>query len=59
MAQATDQDLAMVNIDSDEIIVRDYSRAAQVFVAIMLRELDEKQKESSDEPDPGLRASVN
>jgi hypothetical protein len=48
----------MVNIDSDEIIVRDYSRAAQVFVEIMLRELDEK-KESGDEPDRGLRASLN
>jgi hypothetical protein len=59
MAEATDQDLAMVNIDSDEIIVRDYSRAAQVLVAIALRELDEKKKESGDEPDPGLRASLN
>jgi hypothetical protein len=49
----------MVNIESDEIIERDYSRAAQVLVAIMLRELDEKQKESGDEPDPGLRASVD
>jgi hypothetical protein len=59
MAQATDQDLAMVNIDTDEIIVRDYSRAAQVLVTIGLRILDEEKKGCDDEPDLGLRASVN
>lgn len=59
MAQATDQDLAMVNIDSDEIIVRDYSRAAQVLVTIGLRILDEEMKGCDNEPDSGLRASVN
>jgi hypothetical protein len=59
MAEATNQDLAMVNIEPDEIVARDYSRAAQVFVAIALRELDDEQKGGSDEPDSGLRSSIN
>lgn len=58
MAPATDQDVAMVDIDSDEIIVRDYSRAAQVLVTIGLRILDE-QKGCDDEPDSGVRPSLN
>jgi len=49
----------MVNIDSEEIVVRDFSRAAKVLVTIRLRELDEEMKENTDEPDLGLRASFN
>ena len=45
----------MVDIDSGDVVVRDYSRAAKIFVAIRLRELEEGQKEDSDGPDTGLR----
>jgi hypothetical protein len=59
MAEATDQDLAMVNIDSEEIIVRDYARAAQVLVTIGLRILHEDQKGCDEESDSGVRPSLN
>ena len=49
----------MVNIDSEEIVARDYSRAAQVLVTIGLRILDEDQKGYDDEPDSGVRPSLN
>ena len=59
MVETTNQDLAMVNIDSEEIVVRDFSRAAKVLVAIRLRELDQEKEENTDEPNLGLRASIN
>jgi hypothetical protein len=46
----------MVNVEAEEIIERDYSRAALVLIAIGLRILEE---EGSDEPDPGLREGVD
>jgi hypothetical protein len=49
----------MVNIDSEEIVVRDFSRAAKVLVAIRLRELDQEKEENTDEPNLRLRASFN
>lgn len=48
----------MVNIKSEEIVVRDYSRVAKVLIAIGLRIL-ENEKESDDEPDSGLRAGID
>jgi hypothetical protein len=47
----------MVNVESEEVVVRDYSRVAKVLIAIGLRIVE--NKESDDEPDPGLRASVD
>jgi hypothetical protein len=46
----------MVNVEVEEIITRDYSRAAQVLIAIGLRILEE---EEHNEPDPGLREGVD
>lgn len=48
----------MVNVEVDEVVVRDYTRTSQILIAIQLRLLEE-DREESDEPDPGLRASVN
>jgi hypothetical protein len=48
----------MVSVDVEPVVVRDYSRASQVLIAIQLRLLEE-DREESDEPDPGLRPSVN
>ena len=45
----------MVDIDSGDVVVRDYSRAAKILVAIRLRELEALQEEDSDGPDAGLR----
>jgi len=45
----------MVNVEAGQIVSRDYTRAAKVLVAIGLRILEEE----SDEPDPGLRPSVD
>ena len=56
MEPATDQDLAMVSDEDSEFVVRDYSRAAKVLVAIGLRILEEEER---DDPDPGLRPSVD
>lgn len=49
----------MVNADTAGFAVRDYARAAQTLIAIQLRILGEEQKGCDDEPDPGLRASLN
>jgi hypothetical protein len=49
----------MVNADTADMEVRDYSRAAQTLIAIQLRILDLEQKGCSDEPDTGLRAGLN
>jgi hypothetical protein len=46
----------MVSVEVEEIITRDYARAAVVLIAIGLRILEE---EASDEPDPGLREGVD
>jgi hypothetical protein len=46
----------MVSVEVEEIITRDYSRAAQVLVAIGLRILEEEER---DESDPGLREGIN
>jgi hypothetical protein len=46
----------MVNVEVEEIITLDYSRAAQVLIAIGLRILKE---EEHNEPDPGLREGVD
>jgi hypothetical protein len=46
----------MAEISQD--VVRDYSRAAQILIAIQLRLLDQGE-ENNDEPDSGLRASLN
>lgn len=48
----------MVTVDDDQVVVRDYTRASQVLIAIQLRLLEE-EREESDEPNAGLRASVN
>jgi len=48
----------MVNVESDDVVVRDYSRVAKVLIAIGLR-IIEDDEECDDESDPGLRASVN
>lgn len=56
MEPPTGLDLAMVNVNGDEIEERDYSRAARVLIAIELRILE---LEECDEPDPGLRTSVD
>ena len=45
-----------MNVEVEDIITRDYTRAAQVLVAIGLRILEEEER---DEPDPGLREGVN
>jgi hypothetical protein len=52
---ATNKDLAMVSAENFEDVVRDYTRAAKVLIAIGLRILDKER----DEPDPGLRPSFN
>jgi hypothetical protein len=49
----------MVNADTADMEVRDYSRAARTLIAIQLRILDEEMKGYDDEPDTGLRASLN
>lgn len=46
----------MVSVEVEQVITRDYSRAAQVLVAIGLRILKE---EGHNEPDPGLREGVD
>jgi hypothetical protein len=46
----------MVNVEIEEIITRDYSRAARVLIAIGLRILEEEER---DEPDPGLREGID
>jgi hypothetical protein len=45
----------MVSAEQFEVVERDYTRAAKVLIAIGLRILEEEH----DEPDPGLRPSVN
>ena len=45
----------MVSAEHVEDVVRDYTRAAKVLIAIGLRILEEE----CDEPDPGLRPSFN
>ena len=59
MEPPTDQDLAMVAIEVEEIEQRDYTRAARTLVAIQLRLLEKSQGKEGDEPDPGVRSSVN
>jgi len=49
----------MVIADTADFEVRDYTRAAQTLIAIQLRILDGDQKGCDDEPDTGLRASLN
>jgi hypothetical protein len=49
----------MVNVDGAELVSRDYTRVAQTLIAIELRILEDDKKVSVDEPDPGLRASLN
>ena len=46
----------MVRVAEPEFVPRDYTRAAKVLIAISLRTLE---REEHDEPDPGLRPSVN
>lgn len=46
----------MVRATDDEVVERDYSRASLILISIGLRILEE---EESDEPDPGLRASLD
>jgi hypothetical protein len=46
----------MVSAEEFEVVVRDYARASKVLIAIGLRILEE---EEHDEPDTGLRPSVN
>jgi hypothetical protein len=55
----TDQDLAMVAVEFEQDEPRDLSRAARTLVAIQLRLLEKSQRKESDEPDPGLRPSIN
>lgn len=57
MDPAPDQDLAMVSANDDPVTPRDYTRSADVLITIQLRIL--KSEEEIDEPDPGLRPSVN
>lgn len=45
----------MVSAEPFENVVRDYTRAAEVLIAIGLRILEEE----CDEPDPGLRPSFD
>jgi hypothetical protein len=45
----------MVSADQFEVVDRDYTRVAKVLIAIGLRIHEEER----DEPDPGLRPSVN
>lgn len=45
----------MVNAEPFEDVVRDYTRAAKVLITIGLRILEEE----CDEPDPGLRPSLD
>ena len=45
----------MVNAEEVEVEVRDYTRASKVLITIGLRILEE----GNDEPDPGLRPSVD
>ena len=59
MEPPTDQDLAMVAIEVEEIEQRDYARAARTLVAIQLRLLEKSHGEEHDEPNPCLRPSVN
>jgi hypothetical protein len=59
LGEAPRKDLAMVNADTSDMEVRDYSRVAQTLIAIQLRILDEEMKGCGDEPDTGLRASLN
>jgi hypothetical protein len=49
--------MVAVEIDQDE--PRDLTRAARTLVAIQLRLLEKAHGEEHDEPDPGLRPSVN
>ena len=56
MEAPTNQDLAMVNLAEPEFVERDYTRASKVLIAISLRILE---REEHDEPDPGLRPSVD
>jgi hypothetical protein len=46
----------MVSVEVEEIITRDYTRAAQALIAIGLRILAEEER---DEPDPGVRESID
>jgi hypothetical protein len=46
----------MVSDAEPEFVARDYTRASKVLIAISLRILNQ---EEHDEPDPGLRPSVN
>jgi hypothetical protein len=45
----------MVSAEDFDDVVRDYTRASKVLIAIGLRILEEEE----DEPDPGLRPSVD
>ena len=46
----------MVSVAEPEFELRDYTRASKVLIAISLRIL---KREEHDEPDPGVRPSVN
>jgi hypothetical protein len=49
----------MVIAESNQDVTRDYSRSAQVLIAIQLRLLAIDQGEERDEPDPGLRPGID
>jgi hypothetical protein len=49
-------DMAMVIPSDDEDVVRDYTNASKVLIAIGLRILEE---EGRDEPDGGIRPGVD
>jgi hypothetical protein len=47
----------MVNVQRTDEVVRDYTNASKVLIAIGLRILEEE--EDDDEAEPGLRPSLN
>jgi hypothetical protein len=60
MVASSDLDVAMVIASGDEGFRRDYSRSAQVLIAIGLRLLVSDQgEENDDEPNGGLRQGVD
>ena len=60
LGEAPDQDLAMVIAETSQDVTRDYSRSAQVLIAIQLRLLENEQgEENDDEPHSSLREGLD
>lgn len=49
----------MVSADAASLVVRDYTRVAQILISIGLRLLDGERKGNDDEPNRGLHTRLD